>query len=136
MPLGKSLFDDPAAFTDNGKKATLHRDLEVDGHIEGDVNLNSGDLILGVAGEGINIATGTNARMGLATLVGGTVTVPNTEISSTLSYVMTSRITVGGTAGHLSAPTASIVNGTSFVINSSSGSDTSTVLWIIFDKLT
>lgn len=74
--------------------------------------------------------TGTtvlNSRAsGVATLVGGTVTVSTASVLAG-SRVRLSVLTAGGTPGFLSVGT--ITAGTSFVINSSSGSDTSTVLW-------
>jgi hypothetical protein len=66
------------------------------------------------------------AVVGTATLVGGTVTV-STAIVRTGDVIRVSMNTPGGTPGFLSAPTGSIVDATSFVINSTSGSDTSTV---------
>lgn len=89
-----------------------------------------GNLILDTLGKGLSIKEGANARMGLATLSGGTVIVSTTAVAAG-DRIITARQTVGGTTGDLSAPTASIVDGTSFVITSSSGTDTSTVLWII-----
>lgn len=83
-------------------------------------------------GDKIRITTGSNASVGTATLVGGTVTV-NTAAALTASIIMVSRNTVGGTTGNLSAPSASIVNATSFVINSTSATDTSTVNWLIIN---
>lgn len=67
---------------------------------------------------------------GTATLSSGTVTVNTTAVSAN-SLIFTSRNTAGGTVGHLNAPVASIVAATSFVINSSSGTDASTVNWWI-----
>jgi len=84
------------------------------------VNENSrfdGNVELGTAGNKIKIATGTNASMGTATLVAGTVTV-STTAALTGSTIFISRNTTGGTLGHLSAPAASITNATSFIINS------------------
>lgn len=69
---------------------------------------------------------------GTATLSGGTVTVSTTAVSAS-SMILVSHNTPGGTMGHLSAPVASIVAATSFVINSSSGTDTSTVNWWIIN---
>ena len=69
---------------------------------------------------------------GTATLVAGTVTV-NTGSVLASSYIFVSRNTPGGTEGHLSAPVASIVANTSFVINSSSAADTSTVNWFLMN---
>lgn len=65
---------------------------------------------------------------GRAVLVGGTVTVNTAEVQAGDNIVI-SRVVAGGTLGNLSVGT--IVAGTSFVINSSSGTDTSTVYWKI-----
>jgi len=70
------------------------------------------------------------ATSGTATLVGGTVTVSTAAVAAG-SKILTSRATTGGTAGHLSIGT--ITAATSFVINSSSGTDTSTVYWRIME---
>lgn len=65
---------------------------------------------------------------GTATLVAGTVTVNTAEVLAGDTIRMTRQAT-GGTVGHLSIGT--ITAGTSFVINSSSATDTSTILWEI-----
>lgn len=69
-----------------------------------------------------------DALQGRATLVAGTVTVSTAEVVASESILLT-RVVAGGTLGHLSVGT--IVAGTSFVINSSDASDTSTVFWEI-----
>lgn len=74
--------------------------------------------------------TGAAPTAGTATLVGGTVVVATTAITAN-SRIMLTRNTPGGTVGDLSAPSASRVVGTSFVINSDSGTDTSTVDWMV-----
>lgn len=71
---------------------------------------------------------GTADTVGTATLVGGTVTVSTTVVAAG-TRIFVSANTPGGVSGILSAPIASIVAGTSFVINSSSAADTSTVNW-------
>ncbi len=68
-------------------------------------------------------------KIGSATLVAGTVTVSNPYVTST-STIFLSRKTIGGTAGYLSIGTIS--DGVSFVINSSSATDTSVVNYLIF----
>lgn len=78
----------------------------------------------------IDKSSGSDAVIGTATLVGGTITVNTTAVTAN-SKIFISRNTTGGTLGHLSVPTASITAGTSFVINSSSGTETSTVNWWI-----
>ena len=65
---------------------------------------------------------------GRAVLVGGTIVVSASEVQ-TNDIIQLTRVLVGGTLGHLSV--GAVVAGTSFVINSSSGADTSTVAWSI-----
>lgn len=65
---------------------------------------------------------------GRATLVAGTVTVNTGEVIAG-DNILLSRIVAGGTPGELSVGTTT--PGTSFVINSSSASDTSTIYWRI-----
>ena len=68
---------------------------------------------------------------GTATLVAGTVTVDNERVR-TGAKIIVSVNTPGGTQGFLSAPSGSIVDETSFVINSSSATETSTVnYWFV-----
>lgn len=68
---------------------------------------------------------------GTATLVAGTVTVADARVK-TGAKIIVSVNTPGGTQGFLSAPVASIVDETSFVINSSSATETSTVnYWFV-----
>jgi hypothetical protein len=70
-------------------------------------------------------------QTGTATLVGGTVTVTGVALTSK-SVITMSHKTVGGTAGVLTAPAASRNTSTGqFVITSVSGTDTSTVDWVI-----
>jgi glycerol uptake facilitator-like aquaporin len=66
-------------------------------------------------------------RSGTATLVGGTVAVADTNITST-SRIRLTNVATGGTIGVLSV---ALTATTGFTINSSSGSDTSTVYWEI-----
>lgn len=70
---------------------------------------------------------------GLAILVGGTVTVTNRKIQAG-DIVHLSRQVTGGTVGHLTKGT--VTAGTSFVINSSSATDTSTIGWSILSPIT
>lgn len=98
-------------------------DLELDGTI-------GGNLVINRLGRGIKIKTGTNSRAGSAVLVGGTVTVANTSVLTATTKILYNRTTTGGTPGHLSA---TMINATSFTITSSSGTDTSTVDWQLFD---
>ena len=92
----------------------------------------AGNVELTTAGNKLKIATGSNASMGTATLVAGTVTVSTTAVATGSTIFLTCN-TPGGVQGFLSAPAASITNATSFVINSSNVADTSTVNWLIIN---
>lgn len=73
--------------------------------------------------KGLTYKSGTGARTGNATLVGGTVTVTNTSITANTIVIM-NRKTIGGTVGNMSYTLSA---GASFTINSSSGTDTSVI---------
>lgn len=88
------------------------------------------ELQLSLLGKGIKIKEGTNARMGVATLVAGTVIVSNNTVTSTSRIFLTGQNS-SGTHGELtvSARTA----GVGFTISSSSALDTRQVAWLIVD---
>lgn len=87
------------------------------------------DIHITTAGKGLRIKEGSNARMGVATLVGGTIAVANTSVTAN-SRIFVSRMALGGTAGDLSV---AVVAATSFTITSSSATDTSVVAWFIME---
>lgn len=72
---------------------------------------------------------------GRATLVAGTVTVANTAVQSAASgqQILLTNAVAGGTLGDLSVGTRTA--GTSFVINSTSATDTSQVDWAIVNSV-
>lgn len=89
----------------------------------------TGDFRIGVADD----SSGTrNNPMGTAVLVAGTVTVTHTTVKAD-SRIFLTHLVAGGTLGILSVGT--ITAGTSFVINSTSATDTSTVCYLILDPL-
>lgn len=90
-------------------------------------------LVCDVAGGGLIIREGSNARQGVATLVGGTVTVANTSVTANTRIQLTSQAD-GGTPGFLRV--SARVAGTSFTITSSSGTDTSTVAYLMTEPAT
>lgn len=102
----------------------------------GDQTVN-GSVVLGTAGNGVKIKTGSNATMGRAVLVGGTLVVSTTKATATANIILTTQVP-GGTTGR--PLVASRVNNTSFTIESRDGAgalqtlDTSTVAWVIFDE--
>lgn len=72
---------------------------------------------------------GTAAYMGTAVLSGGAATVSTKAVAADSRIFLTSQVD-GGAVGFLRVSTRTA--GTSFTITSSSGTDTSTVAWIIF----
>ncbi|MFD5468908.1 glycosyl hydrolase family 28-related protein [Streptomyces sp. NPDC127105] len=99
--------------------------------LSGTVNrVDPGDGSLVLAGKTVVPSGGAAARMGTAVLVAGTVTVNTTAVTAS-SVVQLTIQTPGGTVGavYVNARTA----GTSFVIKSTSSTDTSTVGWRILD---
>lgn len=102
-----------------------HDDVEVNAPVS-----VTGDLILTTAGNGLQVKTGSNATAGKATLTGGTVTVSTTKVTAN-SLIFLTHQNNSGTVGSpsVSARTA----GTSFVITSTSASDTSDVAWFIVE---
>ncbi len=97
----------------------------------GNLVATAGNLALNGAASKVilNVGTAASASAGTATLgAGGTVTVSTSAVTAA-SLIYVSCNTPAGTQGILSAPSASIVAATSFVINSSNAADTSTVNW-------
>ncbi|MER7794889.1 hypothetical protein [Streptomyces sp. NPDC097640] len=94
------------------------------------LSLTTADLRIATAGRGLMVAEGSNAKMGTVALTAGTATVSTTAVTANSRIFLTNQA-LGGTAGFLrvSARTA----GTSFTITSSSGSDTSTVAWLLVE---
>lgn len=93
-------------------------------------SVTGADVRIATAGRGLMVAEGSGAKMGTATLTAGTATVSTTAVTANSRIFLTNQA-LGGTAGFLrvSARTA----GTSFTITSSSGTDTSTVAWMIVE---
>jgi hypothetical protein len=89
-----------------------------------------GNVTISVAGKGLFIKEGSNAKMGQSVLAAGTVTVSTTAVTAS-SRIWLTVATSGGTQGHLSVGT--ITAGVDFVINSTSGSETSIVNWLIIE---
>jgi hypothetical protein len=93
------------------------------------LGIPTGTFNVSIPNGGFLIGEGNNQRMGVATLVGGTIAVANTSVTAN-TRIFVSRSTTGGTVGHLS--TTQIAS-TSFTVNSSSGTDTSTVNWLLIE---
>lgn len=82
------------------------------------------------AGGGLAVKEGTNARMGSVALTAGAATVANTSVTASTRIIVTSQVD-GGTPGFLRVSTRTA--GTSFTITSSSGTDTSTVAYLLVE---
>lgn len=91
-----------------------------------------GQLGISAIGSGLSIAEGTNAKMGIITLVAGTFTVNTTAVTAN-SRILLSRQTAAGTLGHLA--TANVIAGTSFDIVSDNAGDTSDVAYLIVEAI-
>ncbi len=91
----------------------------------------NGHLTLGTAGNKLSITTGSNASVGVSgAMTAGSITISTTAVAAS-SLIFLTHATVSGTQGILSVGT--ITAGTSFVINSSSALDVSTVNWWIIN---
>lgn len=90
----------------------------------------AGNAILESAGSGLLIKEGSNATMGVSTLVAGTVTVSTTKVTANSRIFLTAQNSSGvpGFVG-VSARNA----GTDFTITSASVADTSNIAWIIIE---
>jgi len=76
--------------------------------------------------------TGASPAMGVVTLVGGTATVSHASVTASSRILLTTQVP-DGTVGtpYISAR----VDATSFTITSTSGTDTSTVAWVLLSPL-
>ena len=95
------------------------------------VNVNA-DLKLAVAGNGLYIKEGTNATMGRATLVAGTVTVSTTKTTASSEIFLTTQ-SLGTVAVPCAIGVTARTAATSFVITSACVTDTSTVAWVMVE---
>lgn len=74
--------------------------------------------------------TSANGKIGQATMVAGAVTVANTSVTAN-SRIFITVSNPGGTRGFLSTSKSA---GVSFTVTSASGSETSTVDWLIAES--
>lgn len=91
-----------------------------------------GNVTTQAIGVGFKIKEGTNARMGVATLVGGTKVVSNTSVTANTRILLTVQ-----SLGTVAAPKAIAVTarsaGTSFTITSADATDTSVIAWELIE---
>jgi hypothetical protein len=90
------------------------------------------DAKIATVGFGLYVKEGTNATMGTATLVAGTVTVATSKVTAN-SRIFISRQNDPATLGVLPCDVTGRTAGTSFTITSSSVLDTASVAWILIE---
>jgi hypothetical protein len=108
----------------------------------GDVHASNGNLTLNTAGKGIQIKEGANARMGQATLVGGTIAVADTSVTAN-TRIFLSRDNTGGVPGALGDLVVVPNVGVGFTINSTLRTDGTTLVvtdvsvvnWLLIEAL-
>lgn len=98
----------------------------------GNITATNGDVVISTAGKGLNVKTGSNARIGTLTLNGATPVVVNTTAVTADSAIFLTVKTVGGTPAFswVSARTAA----TSFSVTGTAG-DTSVLQWFIVEPV-
>jgi hypothetical protein len=96
----------------------------------GGETVTGGDVDVASAGRGLRVAEGANAKQGTAVLVAGAVTVADTAVTANSRILLTSQLD-GGAPGFVRV--SARVAGVSFTITSSSGTDTSTIAYEIFE---
>lgn len=95
------------------------------------ISLFGGDIKIGTVGSGLYIKEGTNATMGTATLVGGTLVVSTNKVTANSRIFLQSE---GGTVTNLGTIYVSARSaGTSFTVTSSNVLDTQTFVWVIVE---
>jgi len=108
----------------------------------GDITATDGNLVLGTAGNKIEIATGADASAGSATLTAGTVTVSTSAVTAdSLIYISRKSIGATGAAATGNLVVGTVTAGTSFVINSVDpadatslqATDVSVIDWVIIN---
>jgi len=90
------------------------------------------DVAVTTAGKGLQVKEGSNAKMGTATLVGGTVTVSTTAVTAS-SRIFVSIASLGTVTVPKAIGVTTTTASTSFVIKSADATDTSVINWIIFE---
>lgn len=104
----------------------------------GDVTASAGDVVAATAGKGLKVKEGSNARMGVGTLVAGTVTISTIAVTATSRVQITVYDLNGSTAiGRVEVGT--VTAATSFVVNARKAdatietNDVSKFAWLIVE---
>jgi hypothetical protein len=97
-----------------------------------DLQLNGLGFALNTVGAGLKIKEGSNATMGVATLVAGTVTISTTKVTAS-SRIYLSIQSLGTVTVPTTVAVTTVTASTSFVIKSANIVDTSVISWIIIE---
>lgn len=92
----------------------------------------AGQFKIATVGAGLSVAEGSNAKMGVATLVAGTVVVSTTAVTASSRIFLTAQ-SLGTVAIGQGLAVSARVAGTSFTILSESATDTSVVAWMLVE---
>lgn len=98
----------------------------------GDVGVTTGNIIINTAGKGIQIKSGSNARIGTGTLSGGTLAVANTSVTANTRVFLTD--TTSGALTNVGSLTVVTSAGVGFTVSSTNVLDTSTFNWILIES--
>lgn len=104
----------------------------ITGGTSGDIDINDANVSIVTAGKGLKIKEGSNAKMGVATLSGGTVVVSNTSITASTRIFLTVQ-SLGTVAVPMAVSVTARTASTSFTITSADVTDTSTVAWMLIE---
>lgn len=100
----------------------------------GNITATNGNVVMNTAGNGIQVKTGANARIGLgAVLSGGTLAVANTSV--TANTVIIPVVTTLGTVAAAQALHVTKNAGVGFTVTSADVTDTSTFDWYMIESI-
>jgi stage V sporulation protein SpoVS len=98
--------------------------------VSGNIKVTSGDVIIATAGDGLQIKSGANAKIGTASFVAQTVVTVNTTAVTANSLIF-----VTGQDGVDSYAVQNKIVGTSFEIHHVGGNTTAIVAWMIVEAI-
>ncbi len=93
----------------------------------------TGNIQVNTAGAGLQIKSGSNARVGTGTLSGGTLAVANTSVTASTRVFLTD--TTSGSLTNVGTMTVVTSAGVGFTVTSSNVLDTSTFNWLLVESL-
>jgi len=107
-------------------------DVDLSRTAVGILGVTSAHLAVVTAGKGLQIKEGANAKMGVATLVAGTIVVATTAVTATSRIFLTVQA-LGTVALPKAIAVTAVTAATSFTITSADATDTSVVAWLLVE---